>query len=188
MSAQAQSIVEARFSPKLKVYFWVSGALILIATVAGIVLLPVWVFAGAWWAGRYHASLSCRLTERSVVIGKGVFFKQELTIPLDKIQDVSIHEGPLLSALGLLSLRIETAGQRSAATGKSEADLTGVMDARRVRDQILEQRDRLAERGFAGAAPVAAAAAVEAGAGEGAVLAQIRDALLRIEARLGERG
>ena len=184
MSAQANSIVEARFSPKLKVYFWISGALILIATVAGILLLPVWLVVGGWWASRYHASLSCRLTERSVVIGKGVFFRQELTIPLDKIQDVSIHEGPLLSALGMLSLRLETAGQRSSATGKSEADLTGVMDARAMRDRILEQRDRLAERGFA--AP--AVAAGEAGTGEQAVLGEIRDALLRIEARLGERG
>lgn len=186
MTVQASSIVEARFSPKLKAYFWINGALILIATVAGIVLLPVWLFVGSWWASRYHASLSCRLTERSVVIGKGVFFRQELTIPLDKIQDVSIHEGPLLSALGLLSLRLETAGQRSAATGKSEADLTGVMDARQMRDQILAQRDRLAERGFAGAGVTTAP--VEAGAGDGAVLGEIRDALLRIEARLGERG
>ena len=184
MSAQSNSIVEARFSPKLKVYFWVNGALILIATVVGIVLLPVWLFVGGWWASRYHASLSCRLTERSVVIGKGVFVRQELTSPLDKIQDVSIHEGPLLSALGLLRLRLETAGQRSAATGQSEADLVGVMDGRAMRDRILEQRDRLAERGFA--APVAAAG--EAGTGEQAVLGEIRDALLRIEARLGERG
>ena len=184
MSAQANSIVEARFSPKLKVYFWISGALILIATVAGILLLPFWVFVGGWWASRYHASLSCRLTERSVVIGKGVFFRQELTIPLDKIQDVSIHEGPLLSALGLLRLRLETAGQRSAATGQSEADLVGVMDGRAMRDRILEQRDRLAERGFA--APVQVAG--EAGTGEQAVLGEIRDALLRIEARLNERG
>ena len=184
MSDQANSIVEARFSPKLKVYFWINGALILIATVAGIVLLPVWLFVGAWWASRYHASLSCRLTERSVVIGKGVFFRQELTIPLDKIQDVSIHEGPLLSALGLLRLRLETAGQRSAATGQSEADLVGVMDGRAMRDRILEQRDRLAERGFA--APVQAAG--EAGTGEQAVLGEIRDALLRIEARLNEKG
>lgn len=183
MSVQSSSIVEARFSPKLKVYFWVSGALILIATVVGILLLPVWLVVGGWWASRYHASLSCRLTGRSVVIGKGVFFRQELTIPLDKIQDVSIHEGPLLSALGLLRLRLETAGQRSAATGQSEADLVGVMDGRAMRDRILEQRDRLAERGFAGAA---VAAPAEGGAQ--AVLGEIRDALLRIEARLNEKG
>ena len=187
MSAQANSIVEARFSPKLKVYFWVSGALILIATVAGILLLPFWLVLGGWWASRYHASLSCRLTERSVVVGKGVFFKQELTIPLDKIQDISIREGPLLGALGLLSLRIETAGQRSAATGQSEADLIGLMDARRVRDQILEQRDRLEERGFAAPAAVAGPAA-DGADGERAVLGEIRDALLRIEARLNEKG
>ena len=183
MSTQPSAIVEAQFSPKLKIYFWINGALILIATVAGIVLLPLWVVFGAWWAGRYHASLSCRLTERSVVIGKGVFFRQELTIPLDKIQDVSIHEGPLLSALGLLRLRLETAGQRNSATGMSEADLAGVMDGRLMRDQILAQRDRLAERG--------AAPSVPAGQGgddaAGVLLGEIRDSLLRIEARLAAR-
>lgn len=88
------SNAEARFSPKLKVYIFIFGALVLCATVIGILFIPLWPLLGALWVDRYHAALKCRLTDLSVIIGKGVFFRQELTIPLDKIQDVSIREGP----------------------------------------------------------------------------------------------
>lgn len=171
------SDVEARFSPQLKVYIFASGALMLGATIVGIVIIPLWLLFGGWWVNRYHAGLRCRLTDRSVIIGKGVFFRQELTIPLDKIQDISIREGPLLGALGLLGLRIETAGQRSAATGKSEADLLGLMDARQIRDQILNRRDRQAN-------------ASEHREPEASYLlmTEIRDSLLRIEERLSRLG
>jgi len=169
--------VEARFSPKLKIYIFISGALVLCATVIGILIIPLWLLFGGWWVNRYHASLICRVTDRSVIIGKGVFFRQELTIPLDKIQDISIREGPLLNALGLLRLRIETAGQRSAATGTSEADLLGLMDARQIRDQILERRDRQAD-----------ATQPHEPAGSDALLTEIRDSLLRIEERLRIEG
>ena len=175
MSLEASPEVEARFSPKLKIYFFAYGALLLCATVAGVLLVPFWLLFGGWWVSRYHAALKCRLTERSVVIGKGVFFRQELTIPLDKIQDISVREGPLLSALGLLSLRIETAGQRSAATGKAEADLVGLVDAKRFRDQILERRDQEASL----FSPKTRHIDPQQG-----LLIEIRDSLLRIESRL----
>lgn len=165
--------VEARFSPKLKIYIFASGAILLCATVVGILLIPLWLLFGALWVDRYHAALKCRLTDRSVIIGKGVFFRQELTIPLDKIQDVSIREGPLLSALGLLSLRIETAGQRSATTGKSEADLIGLIEARQIRDQILQRRDRQTSVSESRTSEDARA-----------LLTEIRDCLIRIEGRL----
>lgn len=178
MTYETITEIEAPFSPKLKVYFFATGALSLIVTVVGILLLPLWIVLGSWWAGRYYASLKCRLTDRSVVIGKGVFFKQELTIPLDKIQDISIHEGPLLNALGLLRLRIETAGQRNTATGKSDAELIGLIDARSLRDQILARRDSQA----------GLSAAPASREGPQTLLTEIRDTLLRIEHRLNTQG
>ncbi len=177
MCMDTMTDVEARFSPQLKVYLFASGALVLCATVVGILLIPLWLLFGGWWVNRYHAALKCRLTDRSVIIGKGVFFRQELTIPLDKIQDISVREGPLLSALGLLSLRIETAGQRSAATGKSEADLLGLIDARQIRDQILQRRDHQASL---------ATNHMRQPESSQALLTEIRDSLLRIEGRLNQ--
>ena len=162
------------FSPKLKVYFFLYGALGLVLTVVGILVLPIWIFVGTWWAGRHYNSLRLELTDRSVVVAKGVFFKRELTIPLDKIQDISISEGPLLSRFGLLGLRIETAGQRNATTGQSEADLIGLENARDVRDLILRRRDELTS---SGGQPKASVDKIS-------LLAEIRDSLQRIETKL----
>ena len=177
LSTTPATVIEGHFSPKLKTYYFLQGALPLVITVVGILLLPLWAIFGSWWAGRYYASLKMELTDRNVVIRKGVWFRQELTIPLDKIQDISVREGPLLSALGLLGLRIETAGQRSNASGQSEADLIGLMNAREMRDRILAMRD---------AQTHAPATATTHTATSQDLLVEIRDALLRIETKLDD--
>lgn len=174
MTTEHTILTDARFNPKLKIYFFLNGALGLAVTVVGILLLPLWVIFGTWWANRYFQSLKLQLTERNVVIKKGVWFRQELTIPIDKIQDISVREGPLLSAFGLLGLRIETAGQSNATTGKSEADLIGLIDARSVRDRILALRDAQTHQV---SAPAHIASSQD-------LLRDIRDSLVRIEARL----
>ena len=77
----------------------------------------------------------------------------------------------------MLGLRIETAGQRNATTGKSEADLIGVENARQVRDLILERRDTLAAQERPQPIPNNDSALT--------LLLDIRDSLHRIESKLG---
>lgn len=167
--------LHAAFSPKLKAYYFWSGVVTLTLTLVGILALPLWAVVGSWWARRHYESLRMEVTDRAVIIGKGVFFKQELTIPLDKIQDISVREGPLLNALGLLGLRLETAGQRNMTTGKSEGDLVGLLEARHIRDVIIQRRDRLAssERPLAPSSDT------------NTLLIEIRDSLHRLETKLG---
>jgi membrane protein YdbS with pleckstrin-like domain len=167
-------LLKGEFSPKLRIYMLAYVGATMAATVVGIPLLPFWLVLGPLYIRRYFAALRCDLTERTVVIGRGVLFRREMTIPIDKIQDISIREGPLLSAFGILQLRIETAGQTQSSTGKSDADLIGLVNARAVRDRILEQRDALA-------LPDATPRPVDA---QAALLTEVRDALLRIEARM----
>lgn len=173
--ARPATLRRGTFSQKLRIYLFCYWTAIIIASVVGIVVLPLWLVIGPFWIKRYHATLRCELTDRNIVIGKGLLFRREMTIPLDKIQDISIREGPLLAAFGLLQLRIETAGQTSSSTGKSDADLIGLIDARFLRDHILDQRDALTSRDQA---PVDT---------DRQVMLDIRDALLRIEGRLAER-
>lgn len=168
-------LLRGTFSQKLRIYLFCYCTAVIAATVVGILVLPIWLVTGPYWVKRYHAALRCEVTDRNVVIGKGLLFRRELTIPLDKIQDISIREGPLLSAFGLLQLRIETAGQSSTPGGKSDADLVGLIDARTVRDRILDRRDALT-------APEPAPADSDR-----QILIDIRDALLRIEAQLAGR-
>ncbi|WP_294324572.1 PH domain-containing protein [uncultured Sphingomonas sp.] len=168
-------LLRGTFSQKLRIYLFCYCTAVIAATVVGILVLPIWLVIGPYWVKRYHAALRCEVTDRNVVIGKGLLFRRELTIPLDKIQDISIREGPLLSAFGLLQLRIETAGQSSSTGSKSDADLVGLLDARALRDRILDQRDALA---------VPAAVPVDS---DRQVMVDMRDALLRIEALLAAR-
>jgi len=144
-----ETLYTAEFDEKWKTYWFLQITLILLVTVLGIVLLPFWLLGwGAWYCRRYFEHLHCTLYERSLVVGRGIFFRVEKTIPLDKIQDLTLREGPLLKHFGLLSLGIETAGQ-SSPQGSSEAKLVGIKNAREFRDRVLDQRDALAagERG-----------------------------------------
>lgn len=145
--ADDKALARARFDEKLKVYWFVQVVLVMLATVAGIVTIPFWLLGwGQWYTRRAFEALQCVLTDRSLVVRRGILFKVEKTIPLDKIQDLSLREGPLLKAFGLMSVKVETAGQ-SAAQGGSEANLLGIVDARQFRDRVLEQRDRVSGSG-----------------------------------------
>lgn len=173
---------EARFDPKLPTYWMISTVIGLTLTVFGILLIPVALTLGwAFYQKRYEA-LECRLTERSLHIKRGVIFRSEKNIPLDKIQDIGMTEGPLLRRLGLASLAVETAGQ-SSPQGAADAGLVGVVDAPAFRDAILEQRDKVAGTGGSREPEPRAAVAADA-EGSLQVLQRISESLERIESLL----
>ena len=177
-------IREAAFDPKIQAYWFVSGLIVMVVSVIGIPLIPFWVLGvGQWLVHKQYERLRCELTDRTLNIRRGYLFRVEKNIPLDKIQDLSLHEGPLLRKLGLASLKVETAGQ-GAAQGVAAASLVGVVDALEFRDDVLNQRDLVV--GTA-PAPGAARAAGAAGGEREGTLEEIRDSLLRIEKLLDER-
>lgn len=179
MDSMTENVVfQAKFDPKLKLYLLLYFAGIFLIALGGIVLIPFWFLGwGQWLVGKQYRHLQCLLTERSLVVRRGVLFKTEKTIPLDKIQDLTLKEGPLLRASGLCSLKVETAGQ-STPQGSSEANLIGIIDARRFRNRVLEQRDAItaAQR----SAPLQPEASQEPTSIE-ALLTDMLDSLRRIE-------
>lgn len=176
----------ATFDPKLKVYIAFSPCIVFLVTIVGIPLIPLWlIFSWFWWAPRHFDSLSCELTERSLLLKRGVIFKVEKSIPLDKIQDMALRHGPLLNAFGLASITIETAGQSGGGAGQGDAVLTGVIGAREFRDAVLAQREGATE--VAAATVLPATPASPAGADEAAdLLREIRDTLVRIEGKISD--
>ena len=104
-----------------------------------------------------------------------MFFRKEATIPLDRITDVRLHDGPLMRMHKLRGVKVETAGQSGQNAG-SEGDLVGVIDAVEFRDAILLQRQRVL-----GAEPSATPS--QAAVGTADLLTEIRDILARIEAK-----
>ena len=176
-------LFRAEFDAKWKAYHLVKVLLGLIGSIVGLVVVPFWILGvGQWYCRRYFERLECLLCDRSLVIGRGLYVRVEKTIPLDKIQDLTLVEGPLLKAFGLCRLKVETAGQ-SSQSGGSEVDLIGIVEARSLRDRVLDQRD--AVTGIGGAAASDPRPKPETG-GDPNLLAAIRDSLQRIEALVAQ--
>ena len=148
-SRKATSLKIAEFNPRLKTYLHISAILILTITIFGILLIPFWLIFGRTYVNRYFDNLYCELTTRALHFKKGVWVRTEKTIPLDKIQDLTFKEGPLLRYLGVSYLKIETAGQ--SAQGISDMTLYGIIGAREFREAVLDQRDITTDKGSSSA-------------------------------------
>lgn len=183
MQRQDRIIQSASFNPKVKTYWLINGVLILLATLIGIPLLLLWIPLGMYFTQRYLDRMECVLTAKTLKVKKGVLVRVEKTIPLEKITDMALVQGPIMRWLGIEKLTVETAGQSGAGALVS---LMGIEQAQNFREAVLDQRDRLAEKTDpADANPPAPAA----GSGD-AALQELRDSVLRIEAllnRLSER-
>lgn len=172
----------AKFDPVVKKYWLLQSSIGLLCSVVGIPLLLIWLFVGRIYFERYLQRMGATLTDRSLKIRKGIFFRVEKTIPLDKITDLAIHQGPLMRHMGLEGLRVETAGQ-SSGPGQSLVGLIGVVESQAFRDAVLDQRDVVTGGGVVSSArPVSDAEGPALISDDGAsVLVEIRDTLGRVE-------
>lgn len=170
-------IREAEFNPDVRKYWLLSGVWILFATIAGIPLIIFWWIFGLYFTQRYLDRMQCLLTEQSLIVRKGIFVRVEKTVPLDKITDLGMVQGPLMRYFNIEKLTVETAGQSAQGALIS---LYGIRDAVDFRDAVLKQRDRL--RSESGGADQGVQQTEKNGTFE--VLVAIRDSLSRIEETL----
>jgi putative membrane protein len=177
-------IREASFDPKVKTYWLLSGALVFVLTIVGIPLLLLWFPLGLIFTGRYLDRMSCTLTSKNLKVKKGVLVRVEKTIPLDKITDMALVQGPLMRSMNIQRLSVETAGQSGAGALVS---LTGIVLAEDFREAVLEQRDALTKQGREAEGREAVATAHKADD-----LSALTESVLRIErlleARLAREG
>jgi putative membrane protein len=174
---------EAEFNPRVTTYWLLGGAIIMLVSVVGIVLIPFWFIFGWAVTGQYLKSHRCTLTNRSLKLSRGVFTKVEKTIPLDRITDLGLVQGPIMRLFDIEALSVETAGQSSPG---ALMQLAGIKDGRAFRDAVLKQRDLVVgsdEDRKARAAIETPAVSMETSA---AVLTDIRDTLRRIESQLAK--
>jgi putative membrane protein len=136
-------IKQADFNPKVRNYWtvvWVLGSAV---TVVGILFTPL-VAILAWIVSKkVLGAMSARLLERKLVVKRGIIFVVEKSIPLEKITDVALSQGPVMRFFGLYRLSFETAGQ--SADG-ALVSLIGVNNAEAFREAILKQKDSLSVR------------------------------------------
>jgi len=129
-------IMAVEFDRKIIIYWWLMANIGLLTSVVGILLMPIWIPFGWLVHKKQYEHMSGALTDRSINMRMGWLFKKQQNIPLDKLTDVSIHEGPILNAFGVVRMRFETAGAAPFI-------LTGVKNSDHFRDLVLQQRDSL---------------------------------------------
>ena len=172
-------ILRAEFNPDVRKYWLLSGMWILFVSVVGIPLIIFWWIFGLYFTGRHLDRMECLLTERSLIVRKGIFVRVEKTVPLEKITDLGMVQGPLMRHLDVKKLTVETAGQSSEGALIS---LTGIQGAAEFRKKVLSQREALRSDG----APRLQAPPAETDDQVLNVLVSIRDSLTRIETKLSD--
>lgn len=171
------AIREAQFDrAAIKRYFILQPVVILTCTIVLIPVIPVVVLIAWFVIDKYLDRLSCQLTERTLEIRKGFINRVESTVPLEKITDLQMYQGPIMRYLGIKGFRVETAGQSSGPTGHL-VNMVGIIDTPEFRQAVLRQRDR-SEGSYSKPAPNAISPTT---AGDTQLLAEIRDVLIRIE-------
>lgn len=173
--ATGKTLRDAEFDRGVISYYRVLISIYLAITVVGIPLVPFWLIFSLWYAPEYYRRLSARLTSQAIEIRKGVFNRRESTIPLNRVTDLRLHDGPIMRHFKVRGLRVETAGQ-SGQHASSEGDLIGVVDAAEFRNAILMQRQRVLGAEPDEDSPTPAGSATD-------LLTEIRDILARMEAK-----
>jgi len=131
----------ASFDYKVKQYWMVMATIFAMLALVTIPLIPIILLIVWLVGGRMLAAMSADLLPQKLVVKRGILFKEEKSIPLEKITDVGLSQGPLMRLFGLHRLSFETAGQSGNGALVS---LLGVVNASEFREAILEQKDNLA--------------------------------------------
>ena len=177
-----ETIAEAQFDRNFTSWSRIAICGYLFISVVGILLIPFWWAVSYWYGAEFLRRVSARLTTNALEIKIGVFFRKESTIPLNRITDLRLHDGPVMRHYGLRGLKVETAGMSGQDSG-SEGNLIGVIDAEGFRNAVLAQRQRVIEAETGQQATVVATTAAPGND----TLVEIRDILARIESHLARR-
>ena len=94
---------------------------------------------GTWFPQKQADGLRYWLDGSKLRVDQGVYFLKRKTIPLDRVTDITLSQGPLLRHFGLWSMTIQTAGRGSH--GHPEATLIGLENPEEIREALLNARD-----------------------------------------------
>jgi membrane protein YdbS with pleckstrin-like domain len=171
----SEILASVEFSKGLIPYLWIKINLILLSTIIGIVVMFFWVPFGWIVHKKQLENASLTLTKSGIEIRKGWKFKAQQNIPLDKLTDISIHEGPLLGMCNIVKIIFETAGG-------IPLHLNGLTKpvALQFRDIVMKQRDSI----FQISSPQSTGGQETQSNG---VLVEIRDILQQIDTNLSKR-
>ena len=188
--ARERVLKEATIAENAARYKVLEIIVVLGASIVGIPFLLIGVPLSAWYWKRYYQHLRVTLTTRDLEVHRGIMVQEDKSIPLEKITDLAVFQGPIMRRMGLKGIRVETAGQ-SSTTG-SLVSIIGLEDTDDFRDRVLAQRDRIADHdddqqvvpAKLASSGSSASAGPHGTSAELAALLEIRDVLRRIDSHL----
>jgi len=89
------------------------------------------------WIPRFYQTITYKLTRDDMTWRRGVWFRNTGIVPYNRITNVDISQGPLSRALGIASLKIQTAGYSAPNTRSSEIKIEGMTDFEELRETIM---------------------------------------------------
>lgn len=125
-------------------FYWGHVILISLAGIwffgIGLVVAIIYAFTiGSWLPRKQSEALRYWLDGATLHVDQGVYFLKRKAIPLDRVTDVMLVQGPFMRWFDIWALHVQTAGMGGNST--AEAVLYGIDRPEQVRDELLTARD-----------------------------------------------
>jgi membrane protein YdbS with pleckstrin-like domain len=144
---------EFRPAPQFRSLYYIFYIIFLVLAVLLLspfmLFLPLWIFLIITspfiliflfvliWIPMYWRTIIYRLTGDDMTWRRGVWFRKTGIVPYNRITNVDIEQGPISRALGIASLKIQTAGYSAPSGRASEIKIEGVRDSEELRERIM---------------------------------------------------
>lgn len=181
-------VFRAQIDPKVTFYWLILQTAVLVASLIGIAIYPFYLIIFFLAAPQYTKKIQVILTTKYVIIRRGFLAREEIMIPLEKIQDISVKQNIFSRMVGIFSIDIQTAGN-NAPGGVAEGHVDGVIESKDFRDRVFAQRDILLGKSPASSPNPASYSTMVSlpSSRDGQILVEIRDILIRIEHSMNQK-
>ncbi len=189
--------VPFRPSPKFRLWYGLTALLVALVVVVAFasfalfadlpggisvgvpILVAVLLALFLAWTALYYASMEYELRDDELSWRRGVWFRRTGIVPYNRITNIDIRQGPLMRALGISNLAVQTAGFSGQMT--PEIILEAMEHAEELR-ATLRSRVRL-EAGGDGTGSGAPAPRAAPGTADLLILEELRRIRTLLEAR-----
>lgn len=109
--------------------------------IAGIAIIPIAIILGVLAYYQYR-SFTFHVNDNELIIHKGVFFKERIVIGVDRIQSIQVTENLVQRVLGLVALKVDTAGSKG---NELEIPALEVKHANALKELLYTRKKELEE-------------------------------------------
>ena len=111
--------------------------------IAGIAIIPIAIILSVLAYYQYR-SFTFHVSDNELIIHKGVFFKERTVIGVDRIQSIQVTENLVQRVLGLVALKVDTAGSKG---NELEIPALEVKHANALKELLYTRKKELAQSG-----------------------------------------